>query len=301
MKADEGEAINFESGSSMEQLRRWVDHLRKFGESQNVEFKNRVEAPGQIARTIVGMVNANGGAILIGVDDDGAVIGLPDHDLAVAHEATRIAIGMIFPSSSRAARLHTLSYPQGAILVVEVDKVPEKLKPFRMADGTVYRRKDVRDVRIVEPGKPVRTETRREPVQIFVAMSFQVEREPALVDYYEAIKRAAVRLKVPYELSRVDEMNGDYEITQKIEEMIAASDIVIADFTLSSPNVYYEAGIARGAGVYTIRLARKDTEIPFDIGNKKFILYANATQLEEALLKPLRDAYRATRKEGDAA
>ncbi len=96
-------------------------------------------------------------------------------------------------------------------------------------------------------------------------------------------------------------MNGDYEITQKIEEMIAASDIVIADFTLSSPNVYYEAGIARGAGVYTIRLARKDTEIPFDIGNKKFILYANATQLEEALLNPLRDAYQATRKEGDTA
>ncbi|WP_411119573.1 helix-turn-helix domain-containing protein [Streptomyces sp. 058-1L] len=285
----------------MEQLRQWVDRLRKIGESQNVEFKNRVESPGQIARTIVGMANANGGVILIGVSDDGAVIGLSDHDLAVAHDASRIAINSIFPSSRRAAALHTLSYPQGAILAVEVDKVPEKLKPFRMADGAVYRRKDVRDVRIVSPSRPVRTETRRDPVQIFVAMSFQVEREPALVDYYEAIKRAAVRLKVPHELSRVDEMNGDYEITQKIEEMIAASDIVIADFTLSSPNVYYEAGIARGAGVYTIRLARKDTEIPFDIGNKKFILYANATQLEEALLNPLRDAYQATRKEGDTA
>ncbi|MFC9795313.1 helix-turn-helix domain-containing protein [Streptomyces sp. NPDC127584] len=282
----------------MEQLRRWVDRLRGAGESQNVEFKDIVREPGQIARTIAGMANANGGVILIGVRDDAVVIGLSEHDLEAARNAARIAIASVFPTSRSYAALQTVVYPQGAkVIAVEVDNVPDDLKPFRMADGAVYQRKGARNVRVVNPRRPDRVEaTPKNPVQIFVAMSFQVEREPALVDYYEAIKRAAARLKVPHILSRVDEINGDYEITQKIEEVIAASDIVVADFTLSSPNVYYEAGIARGAGVYTIRLARKDTEIPFDIGNKKFILYSNATQLEEALINPLRDAYQAVRE-----
>lgn len=68
-----------------------TDELLRAGESQTVEFKSaarfnhhtgerdsRLELT--IARTVAGFANAEGGTLLIGVDDDGAVLGL-GHDL----------------------------------------------------------------------------------------------------------------------------------------------------------------------------------------------------------------------------
>lgn len=277
--------------SSMDEYVSWLSGILREGESHTVEFKRMAKEPGVIAREIAAMANASGGTIVVGVTDDGRVIGLTDSELNVVSRAVRIATDSLFPSTHKYTKTQTVPFPEGYVFVIEVPIVPATLRPLRTTDGTHYRRSEERIVR-VSAGDPVMSSsTPARAMQIFVAMSFQVEKEPALVDYYEAIKRAAGRISVPHHIRRVDEIDGDYEITQKIEEEISSSDLVIADFTLSSPNVYYEAGIARGAGVYTIRLARKDTVIPFDVGNKKFILYANATQLEAALLGPLKDAY----------
>jgi hypothetical protein len=128
-------------------------------------------------------------------------------------------------------------------------------------------------------------------MSLFVAMSFRFEEEPALVDYFEAIKRASKKSGLPILIYRMDLIEGDYEISSTVEEKIRECDAVLADFTLNSPNVYFEAGIARGAGRYVIRTARKGTELQFDIKTWKTIIYANATQLETQLIDPLRAAY----------
>ncbi len=60
------------------------DDLRRLaamGEGRHLEFKNRVPRPERIAREIIALANTDGGKVLVGVDDDGTVLGVKD-----AHE-----------------------------------------------------------------------------------------------------------------------------------------------------------------------------------------------------------------------
>ncbi|MFF4146191.1 helix-turn-helix domain-containing protein [Streptomyces sp. NPDC001698] len=270
-----------------------LQYLLVEGETESVEFKQKLNNVKVAVQLIAGMANSNGGVIFVGVDDNGNPIGLSEEALILSRTAVRRAADSLFPDHIPSGYLSTreIRLQEGAILAIQVPALPDQMKPLRTADGSVYVRRGTETHKEASSPPPESASKLSErEVGIFVAMSFQVEREPALVDYYEAMKRAIQRTGLRCHVNRVDEVEGDYEITAQIEKMITTADIVIADFTLNSPNVYYEAGIARGANVYTIRTARKDTDIPFDVGTKKFILYANATQLEEALIEPLQKA-----------
>lgn len=48
------------------------------GEGNTLEFKHKVEHPEKIVREIVAFANSQGGNLLIGVDDDGTILGLKD-------------------------------------------------------------------------------------------------------------------------------------------------------------------------------------------------------------------------------
>ena len=122
-------------------------------------------------------------------------------------------------------------------------------------------------------------------------MSFREEQEPALVDYFGAMRRAVTRTGLPIELRRVDLMEGDYEISQRLMDAIREADVLLADFTLSSANVYFELGYARGHGKRVIQTARKDTRLEFDVRNWRTIIYKNATELEERLVLELKAAH----------
>ena len=97
---------------------------------------------------------------------------------------------------------------------------------------------------------------------------------------------------MPIVLRRVDLIDGDFEISQKIMDEIDKSDAIIADFTLTSRNVYFELGYARGKDIRIIQTARKGTSLEFDIRNWKTIFYRNATELEEKLIPELQAAYK---------
>lgn len=270
-----------------------LQRMLEEGESQSIEFKTDITSTSQLARDVAAMANSGGGLIFVGVDPTGRPLGLTDKIRSRARARVDQVAESIFPELHGQARLSVGEYliGGGIVLVISVPDVPESFKPVRTVDGVVYMRRDDHVVRVSSnPAPHPSNATTRKEWRIFVAMSFQVDREPALVDYYHAMKRAIRRSGIKCRIDRVDEVHGDYEVTAKIEEMITSADIVIADFTLNSPNVYYEAGIARGSKVYTIRTARKDTEIPFDVGTKKFILYTNATQLEESLIDPIQRA-----------
>lgn len=61
-----------------------LDDLRRLaamGEGRHLEFKNRVPRPERIAREIIALANTDGGKVLVGVDDDGTILGVKD-----AHE-----------------------------------------------------------------------------------------------------------------------------------------------------------------------------------------------------------------------
>ncbi|MCI0692793.1 DUF1566 domain-containing protein [candidate division KSB1 bacterium] len=72
----------------------------------------------------------------------------------------------------------------------------------------------------------------------FVIMPFSEDFQNV---YWEAIKPACN--KAGFEALRVDELEGVYNINQKIIEHIFDSDAIIADLTNWRPNVFYELGI----------------------------------------------------------
>jgi nucleoside 2-deoxyribosyltransferase len=125
------------------------------------------------------------------------------------------------------------------------------------------------------------------PVRIFVAMSFRDEQEPALVDYWQAMLRAAKRAKREFEFRRIDELEGDYDVVEAIYREIDQADIMIADLTLCPANVYLEIGYARGRRKPVIQTCRDDTLLEFDLRGRRTLIYRNATDLENKLLRVL--------------
>jgi Predicted transcriptional regulator containing an HTH domain and an uncharacterized domain shared with the mammalian protein Schlafen len=57
---------------------RELEQLVDLGEGLSVEFKRRVPQPERIAKEIVALTNTHGGRIVLGVDDDGTIMGI-DH------------------------------------------------------------------------------------------------------------------------------------------------------------------------------------------------------------------------------
>lgn len=178
-----------------------------------------------------------------------------------------------------------------------IEKPPYEYLPITTARGEAYTRHENKILRMKYPtlqelAEPPESEIPTLPRKIvFVAMSFKEEEEPALVDYYNAMERAATETRLPITLHRIDRQEGDYEISQKIMDEIDQSDIVITDFTLSPRNVYFELGYTRGKGIRVIQTARNGTELEFDVRNWRIVFYRNATELESKLIPALMSAY----------
>lgn len=55
-----------------------LTQLVSLGEGANLEFKRRVPRPERIAKELIAFANTRGGRLLLGVGDDGAILGLRD-------------------------------------------------------------------------------------------------------------------------------------------------------------------------------------------------------------------------------
>ena len=75
---------------------------------------------------------------------------------------------------------------------------------------------------------------------------------------------------------RADDVFKPGIIMQDIIQALVESDIIIAEISSENPNVYYEIGYAHALGKPTILLAKKDSELPFDISGYRVIFYDNS-------------------------
>ena len=57
---------------------RQLEHIVKAGEGLRLEFKRKVPEWDKLMREFVALANAKGGLVLIGVDDDGSILGVKD-------------------------------------------------------------------------------------------------------------------------------------------------------------------------------------------------------------------------------
>jgi hypothetical protein len=118
----------------------------------------------------------------------------------------------------------------------------------------------------------------------FVAMPIDSD-DDQLVDVLETIKTAAADCGITAE--RVDEVESNQRITDRILESIAKAEFVIVDLTKERPNVFFEAGFAHGLGKVPIYVARAGTTVHFDIKDYPIIMFRNMKQLKDGITKRL--------------
>jgi hypothetical protein len=102
----------------------------------------------------------------------------------------------------------------------------------------------------------------------FVVMQFA---EPYDTFYREVIQRQAE--KAGFEVFRIDEKAGPGIIFQDIQREIEQAEIVIAEITPANPNVFYELGYAHALRKPTILLARRESQLPFDVSSYRVVFY----------------------------
>lgn len=268
------------------------------GESEVVEFKTICPPDHVVAQVLSAFANSDGGILLIGVDDNGKIDGLNDQHYDDAEDILKRVSSSLFPWP---IEIDGTTIDNRSIVYALVDKAPQHYYPIMTSRGEIYERRADKIVRFSEAAisKTVaqvasaskRSAKSQAQVIVFVAMSFREEEEPSLVDYFRAMERAVFSTQLPLTLRRMDLVDGDFEISQKIMDEIDAAQVVIADFTLNSRNVYFEAGYARAKRRRVIQSARKGTVLEFDIKTWKTLFYRNATELEQGLVRELVAAY----------
>ena len=272
------------------------EHLRSLlaaGEGETIEFKRRVPSREVLANILSAFANTRGGEILLGIGDRGEIVGLDAESIA---RATTVVAELSVLMFGERDVVRAQGIPVDGKQIVHIAVPSGAGRPINTPGGMAYGRlgssimKRLFDVSAA--GRTQSTATpdamKRRP-RAFVAMSFQHEEEPQLEDFFRAMERAAHTSDV--EVYRVDNAPGDVQIVPAIMAAIEAADLVVADFTLESANVYFETGYARAKRKHVIQTARRGTLLAYDVRYWKAVFYRNATHLEELLIKELA-AYR---------
>jgi hypothetical protein len=88
---------------------------------------------------------------------------------------------------------------------------------------------------------------------------------------------------------RGDEEFIPNEIFPSIIKQILRSRFLIANISGRNPNVMYELGIAHALGKPVIIVAQDFTDIPFDLNNKRIVIYRNEKELQDKLNTSIND------------
>lgn len=116
----------------------------------------------------------------------------------------------------------------------------------------------------------------------FVAMPFTPEMEDVYHFGIQGPVKAAGLL-----CERVDQVQFDGLIIERIRDRISSAKVVIADLSGANANVYLEVGFAWGRGRPTLLLVRDVKELKFDVQGHRCIVYRNIRELESALTAEL--------------
>ena len=109
----------------------WL-HLIAEGESKTLEFKRELPKNEQIAKTMVAFANTSGGRLLIGVADDGEIVGVDaSHVIELKDKLYASLFEKITPSL--APNIYTVNIDGILILVLEVDR--GQLLPYALKLG----------------------------------------------------------------------------------------------------------------------------------------------------------------------
>jgi len=209
----------------------------------------------------------------------------PDHPLSALkpYEQDQVfmevahAIQQEFPKLASSKKPGKQSSAPATQLAPLVDKIAARVVQLLGSDQNLPPR---------GPGKPTALAPSPDSKLVFAVMAFSDDMEPV----FEGIAAAAA--SVGLEAKRVKDVSGDYRITDKIMEMILTARFVVVDLTHERPNVYFELGYARASGKTVITIARRDTQIHFDVKDWTYIPYIDSRTLERDLRERLMNELR---------
>lgn len=101
-------------------------------------------------------------------------------------------------------------------------------------------------------------------------MSFNPEYDHV---YHAGIKKAIEDLR--HRCVRIDDDASPMNVSTRIVRELIDADVIIADLSEPSPNVYYELGISHSIGNKTVTISQNPSQLPFDIRNDYTIPYRN--------------------------
>ena len=104
--------------------------------------------------------------------------------------------------------------------------------------------------------------------KVFVIMPFKDDFKPVYEDH---IKKICDELE--YSCQRADLIDSPNVIINDIWSLINNAEIIICDCTGRNPNVFYELGLAHAIGKRVICITQNEDDIPFDIGQIRYIKY----------------------------
>ena len=105
-------------------------------ENSTVEFKRETDHPGSIAKEMSALLNLEGGSILLGVDDDGTIIGLSLSRAETEHKVMNIARENIQPSIIPS--WSTLTLDDGKVVGIVSLPTDSPSKPHKARRGNAW-------------------------------------------------------------------------------------------------------------------------------------------------------------------
>jgi hypothetical protein len=160
----------------------------------------------------------------------------------------------------------------------------EEAYPHAVAYYTLKRARDMkkRNLMLIQPLWSIPAPEPDNTVErCFVLMPFSAE----LSEFYRSIIKPAVT-EAGVVCERADDIFGPGHIMTDIWSKINKASFVIADLTGKNPNVFYELGIAHSIGKKAILLAQSIEDVPFDVRDRRVLLYS--TRFDG--IQPLREA-----------
>lgn len=242
-----------------------------------VEFKRNIDV--KVEDYISAFANTEGGYLVFGVEDGGAVIGISDSQ----RDDFSKRLLNICKNMSAFCDIYADSLNQKLVLILYVHPKTTKFS-VRTSEGKAFIRVNERIQPLTDDEAKQIIKNTEATIRCFVAMSFRKQEYPHLEDYYDAMVRAADKCAYKLKVEKNDENPFNGDAVDKIKQNIMDCHFMLADYTLCSPNVFYEQGYAEGIGKETIQTCENNTELPFDVNHNNTYFYANAHQLEEQLV-----------------
>lgn len=177
-----------------------LKQLISLGEGRTLEFKHRVPRAERIAKEVIALANTDGGRILLGVDDDGRLVGVDD----AAEEAfiLRQAVSQLCDPPVSYHTNRVVIAPRRDVLVVHVPESAGKPHVLRSAadEGLAYVRVD--DMSVEASPESVRL-MEEAPAANGMSVSFG-ESESLLLSYLNDYGRVTVA-----EFARMADLHED--------------------------------------------------------------------------------------------